>query len=99
VKLRGLDVDDLLILAMLFEEYTTCVISEKLGISQSAVSQRIRKMQSYLGTGIITDTKKRTLTPEGQALGKDCRDALLKLNRNFDEPFEDKRVRAISICH
>lgn len=98
MKLRGLDIDDLLILAMLADNHSYGSISENLQISQSAVSQRLKKLQSYLGAGFICDSKRRTLTPEGMAFAKDCRDALLKLNRNFSND-GNIRKRAFELCH
>ena len=56
--------------------------AENLGITQSAVSQNIKTLESKVGFSVITrQGKKMVLTPGGRKLAK--------LSKNYSKRFED----------
>lgn len=68
-KLRFLDVDDLLLLTHLNSGRTLASASRALGISQSAVTQRLRKIESVFIPNIVQRTGRNAeLTVEGRNL-------------------------------
>ena len=52
-KLRFLDIDDLIILSKLFSGSSLVATSRTLGLSQPAVSNRLRKIEQVFATSIV----------------------------------------------
>ncbi|MDQ3231191.1 MAG: LysR family transcriptional regulator [Pseudobdellovibrionaceae bacterium] len=75
--LRRLDFDDLWLLQLLLEGKTLVAIANHLKISQPAVSQRLRKVESIFSTPILMQKGRRLhLTDEGTAVAEKARAAL-----------------------
>lgn len=75
--LRVLDFDDMIILALLYDNYTGTQCGKILNISQPAVSQRTRRISSVLPFRLLRpEGRAITLTPEGRALASACKVAI-----------------------
>jgi len=91
--IRNLDMDDIFILACLYENIFTRKIVAELRIDYSSVSRRINRMKCYLGdkyftydfSGIKHGSGRNALSAEGRVLGKICRDFLESIGE-FDLP-------------
>ncbi len=94
-KFRNMDICDLLVISCLSESHNLASVAEILQMSQSAVSQRIRKIQNNHNGRIFTK-KGRTieLTSEGRDLAKKVTPALLCLTEQ-DQAMGSEFPRAI----
>ena len=76
-QLRLLNVDDFMILSALREGLTVTKIGQRLGLSQPAITQRIRKMEEAFGQKILEkDGRGIKLSTSGQRLARQAIDAL-----------------------
>ncbi len=68
-KTRFLDIDDLMILRHLYEGNTLASAARMLGITQSAVTQRLRKLEGVFMANILQRIgREAELTAEGRRL-------------------------------
>lgn len=68
-KIRFLDIDDLMILRHLYEGNTLASSARMLGITQSAVTQRLRKLEGVFMANILKRVgREAELTIEGRQL-------------------------------
>lgn len=58
-KLRCLDLDDIYIVYLFSKGFAQVEISKILGLSASAIHQRLKKIKSYTGENIVSLNKKR----------------------------------------
>lgn len=67
-RLRRLDIDDLLMMSMLYEGYELCEVAYFLGLSAPAVTQRARKIHDSTGIKlyVISNSNRAKLTEEGR---------------------------------
>jgi DNA-binding transcriptional LysR family regulator len=82
MKLRKLDITDLMILRILGQDQKMCVAASLLDLSQPSITARVYKIEKILGAIITRDTRTRNLTPQGQlaaAAATDCLDILERL--------------------
>ena len=70
-KLRLMDFDDLCILRNLLDDSTMAVIARNMGLTQPAISQRMRKLEDVFGCMIVKKSGIRVhLTSEGRKIGE-----------------------------
>lgn len=75
--LKAFDFDDLVILALLYDNHTGTECGVILNITQPAVSQRMKKMTAVLSFPIFNpDGKRVVLTPKGRVLASACKVAI-----------------------
>lgn len=68
-KLRFLNFDDLFLLQLLLEGATVTATAQRLGLTQPAVTQRLRKIEGIFGHKLMQRAGRRVrLTDEGRAL-------------------------------
>lgn len=82
MKLRKLDILDLMLLRILGEDKKMCEAAKLLNMSQAAVTSRVYKIERVIGPIITRDTRTRNLTELGAlaaALSSDCLDILEKI--------------------
>ncbi len=82
MKLRKLDLVDLMILRILGEDKKMCEAAKILNLSQAAITSRVYKIEKSIGPIITRDTRTRNLTEKGAlaaALSSDCLDILEKI--------------------
>jgi len=85
-RLRWLDIDDLIFLAMKLDGQSFETIARKLNITQSAVSIRKTKIEYYLEIEIFTrNGQGLKLTEQGERFAKSCRYSLMSLNAGSRE--------------
>jgi DNA-binding transcriptional LysR family regulator len=84
-KLRMLDIDDLYILSYMFDGQSSTEAGASLGLTQPAVSHRIRKMRDLFGQITMYDQKRLTLTPDGVRLGAAAKAACELLNDSLSD--------------
>lgn len=91
MKLRGLDIDDLLILVMIGDNITISDIGRSLNITQPAVSQRLVKIRQFTKVcpAIRINGRYLQLTTQGKLLSAAAAKALLCLLRGLPDPFEN----------
>jgi DNA-binding transcriptional LysR family regulator len=90
--LRGLDIDDLLILSLLIDEISVTEIGDKLNLTQPAITQRLGKMRRLLGFAItIRIGRSVRLTSHGLPVAMAAREALIILLRSLPDGFSDWR--------
>lgn len=88
MKLRGLDIDDLLVLTMLEDDVSVTDIARKLCLTQPAVSQRIAKIRNLTGVcPAIKTGRKLTITSQGKILCLAAKEALFILLRSLPDAF------------
>lgn len=81
-ELRGLDLDDLLLLCYMQDGMTVTQTGKALNVTQPAISQRIKKMEDMLGFKILrSNGKSKTLTLEASAMAYACKSALESICR------------------
>jgi DNA-binding transcriptional LysR family regulator len=83
MKLRKLDIADLMLLRILGEDKKMCEAAKILNVSQAAITSRIYKIEKILGPIITRDTRTRNLTEKGTlaaASASDCLDILDRLS-------------------
>ena len=68
-KLRFLNFDDLFLLQLLLDGSTITATAQRLGLTQPAVTQRLRKIEGIFGTRLMQRAGRRVrLTDDGRAL-------------------------------
>ena len=89
IHLRNLDIDDLLILQNLLTDISLTAIAKSLHISQPAVTQRIRKMESAFNATLLKKKGFRVfLTQEGRSIAEKARQSLSILDGEVNsDPF------------
>ena len=81
-QLRGLDVDDMLLLCCLQDGLTVTQTGKALNVTQPAISQRIRKMECLLGFEILQrNGRSKALTLEALGVAYACKQALESILR------------------
>lgn len=86
MKLRGFDIDDLMILAMLLDEISVTNIGKKIHLTQPAITQRLTKMRRLIGFAVtIRVGNKVKLTQNGLGLAYAAREALILLLRSIPD--------------
>lgn len=86
-KLRLLDFDDLLILRYLLQGETLSASARLLGLTQPAVTQRVRKIESVVGIHLLEKHGRHArLTPFGERIARKMRDVLDLLEEVESEP-------------
>lgn len=90
--LRGLDIDDLIILALLIDEFQVTEIGHKLNLTQPAITQRLSKMRRLLGFAVtIRIGRSVKLTSHGLPVAMAAREALIFLLRSLPDSISDWR--------
>jgi DNA-binding transcriptional LysR family regulator len=90
--LRGLDIDDLLILSLLIDEISVTEIGDKLNLTQPAITQRLGKMRRLLGFAItIRIGRGVRLTSHGLPVAMAARESLIILLRSLPDGFGEWR--------
>lgn len=83
-QLRGLDVDDLLLLCHMFDGLTVTETGKALNVTQPAISQRLKKMEDLLGFKMLrSNGKSKTLTLDATALAHASKLALESICRSL----------------
>lgn len=76
-KLRGLDIDDLIILSLLAENFRGSEISKVLYLTQPAITHRLNKCKAIFGECIFQKLEhRRILSPLGKEIAEKARGAL-----------------------
>ena len=92
MRLRGLDIDDLLILALLLDDISVTDIGKKIFLTQPAITQRLTKMRRLVGFAITIRAGNRLkLTQNGLSLCYAAREALIILLRSLPDHLGDGR--------
>jgi len=77
VELRLLDIDDLILMAMLNDDILPSAVAKTLGLTPPAISHRIKKLKDVFGADIFeSDRIKRTPTEKGREIFSRCDQAL-----------------------
>ena len=80
-KLRFLDIDDLIILSKLFDGLTLVSTARNLGLSQPAVSNRLRKIEQVFDSDIVRKNGRTvSLSEKGHQVCSIASDALRVLS-------------------
>ena len=80
-RLRLLDFDDLFVLRYLAEGHTIAMIAVSLGLSQPAISQRMRKIERAFDTPVVRRAGRGVqLTPEGLVICAQATEALVVMH-------------------
>lgn len=88
MKLRGLDIDDLVVLVMLADGVSVTDIGKRLFITQPAISQRLSKIRNLTGVcPAIKIGRNMKVTSQGMILAVGAKEALLILLRSLPDPF------------
>ena len=88
MKLRGLDIDDLVVLVMLADGISVTDIGKRLFITQPAISQRLSKIRNLTGVcPAIKIGRNMKVTSQGMILAVGAKEALLILLRSLPDPF------------
>lgn len=90
--LRSIDIDDLIILALLIDEISVTEIGHKLNLTQPAITQRLGKMRRLLGFAIVIRIGRGVrLTSHGLSVAMAARESLIILLRSLPDSFSDWR--------
>jgi DNA-binding transcriptional LysR family regulator len=90
--LRGLDIDDLLILTLLIDGFSVTEVGNKINLTQPAITQRLGKMRRLLGFAItIRVGQSVKLTSHGLPVAMAAREALIIILRSLPDSFSDWR--------
>lgn len=96
MKLRGLDVDDFLILALLGDGYSVTKTAAHLNLTQPAVTQRIRKMENFLGFKIVYRTGRGVLvSKDAITMSIACKKALIILMHSLPNLLSNGRSNSL----
>jgi hypothetical protein len=88
MKLRGLDIDDLIVLVMLADGISVTDIGKRLHLTQPAISQRLVKIRNMTGVCIAYKSgRNMRMTSNGLVLAVGAKEALLTLLRSLPDPF------------
>ena len=91
-RLRMMDFDDLYLLSHLLDGQTVAATARILGLTQPAVTQRVRKIERVFGLAILRKAGRHVeLTPAGMSIGKRAGDAL-RLIEHVDELWQESRL-------
>jgi DNA-binding transcriptional LysR family regulator len=75
--MRILDIDDLLLMTMMFNGLLPSESARKLGLTPPAISHRIRKLKDLFGEDIFGDERNRRIpTEKGKEIFSRCEKAL-----------------------
>jgi DNA-binding transcriptional LysR family regulator len=86
-RLRLLDFDDLFLLSHLLEGSTIAATAKQLGLTQPAITQRVRKIERVFGEPILQKAGRHVrLTKEGRAICVKAADALSLMREVAAEP-------------
>lgn len=98
MKLRGLDIDDLIVLVMMADDISVTDIGKRLHLTQPAISQRLSKIRNVTGVCIAYRTgRKMKMTANGLVLAVGAKESLLTLLRSLPDPFS--HVRSDALVH
>jgi DNA-binding transcriptional LysR family regulator len=98
VNLRGLDLNLLLVLDALLEEGSVTAAATRLGLSQPAVSNALRRLRETIGQRLFTRHGRSVVpTPAALALRPVVREALTSLERALfrTSQFEPQQARGV----
>ena len=88
-KIRGLDIDDLIVLSLLYEDYRGSEISKILYLTQPAITHRLNKCRVIFGDEIFVKfEQRRILSPYGREIAEKAKTALglfLPISGTFKE--------------
>lgn len=88
MKLRGLDIDDLIVLIMIDDCISVTEIAKKLYLTQPAVSQRLAKIRNLTGVCVAMKIGRGMMvTSQGKMLCLAAKEALLILLRSLPDAF------------
>ena len=88
MKLRGMDIDDLIILVMLADKISITEIGKRLFLTQPAISQRVAKIRQVTGICVAMKIGRHLkMTQQGMILAVSAKEALITLLRAFPDPF------------
>ena len=86
-RLRLLDFDDLFLLSHLLEGSTIAATAKQLGLTQPAITQRVRKIERVFADAILQKVGRHVrLTKEGRAICVKAADALALMREVTTEP-------------
>lgn len=92
MKLRGLDIDDLIILVMMADGISVTEIGKRMHLTQPAISQRLSKIRNLTGVCVAYRSKKyMAMTSNGLVLAVGAKEALLTLLRSLPDAFSHGR--------
>jgi len=92
MKLRGLDIDDLIILVMMADGISVTDIGKRMHLTQPAISQRLSKIRNLTGVCVAYRAKKyMAMTANGLVLAVGAKEALLTLLRSLPDAFSHGR--------
>lgn len=87
MKLRGLDIDDLIVLIMIDDGISVTEIAKKLYLTQPAVSQRLAKIRNLTGVCVAMKIGRgMMITSQGKVLCLAAKEALFILLRSLPDP-------------
>lgn len=90
--LRGLDIDDLLVLTLLIDKIPVTEVAKRLNLTQPAITQRLGKMRRVLGFAIVIRLGRGVrLTNHGLSVAIAARESLIILLRSLPDCFSDWR--------
>jgi len=96
-RLRLLDFDDLFLLSHLLEGATIAATARQLGLTQPAITQRVRKIERVFGEPILQKAGRHVrLTKAGRAVCVKATDALALMRAVTTEPARTSLVVGIS---
>lgn len=76
-KIRGLDIDDLIILSLLSEDYRGSEISKILYLTQPAITHRLNKCKTIFGEELFVKVEhRRVLSTYGMDIAEKAKTAL-----------------------
>ena len=88
MKLRGLDIDDLIVLVMLADGISVTDIGKRLYLTQPAISQRIAKIRNVTGVCVAYKyARNMKITQQGLIMAAAAKEALLTLLRSLPDPY------------
>lgn len=96
MKLRGLDIDDLLVLVMLADGISVTEIGKRLFLTQPAISQRIVKIRRCLELApTMKINRGLIMTQAGKVLATGALEALIILLRSLPDPLSHGRSNTL----
>lgn len=96
-RLRLLDFDDLFLLGHLLEGNTIAATAKQLGLTQPAITQRVRKIERVFGETILKKAGRHVrLTKEGRAICDKAADALSLMRDVTLEPARQEATLGVA---